>query len=41
MLPPFPRPGTESLTMIDLLLLALGLGTFALLAGYAVLCERV
>ena len=34
-------PCRQGTTMLDILLLALGLGGFALLAAYAAACERV
>jgi hypothetical protein len=37
----FRRPQRESNPMTDILLLALGLGIFALLIAYAAACEKV
>jgi hypothetical protein len=35
-----PQPGKEHL-MLDLVMLAIGLGFFALSVGYAVVCDRL
>ncbi len=33
--------GAEEISMLDLIMLAIGVGGFALLIGYVALCERL
>jgi len=33
--------GAKEISMLDLIMLALGIGAFALLIGYVALCERL
>ncbi|MDN3623951.1 hypothetical protein [Methylobacterium isbiliense] len=39
--PASPRAGMMRISMLDVLLLAAGLGFFALSLGYVALCERL